>query len=127
MFESKFLVEGMTCSSCVATVETAVKNIEQKNILETVRVDLLSDSMTVKYNAVSDDRAREMTNILIDTVEVVGFDCKHVDTRSYSSKKNKRPRQPLKMMFDFSATDFGKESSVDTVARVKDTVSKIEG
>jgi P-type Cu+ transporter len=126
-FESKFLVEGMTCSSCVATVETAIKKCELKSAVERVRVDLLSDSMTITYSAANDEEAREMCDAVVETVEMVGFDCKHVDSCSYASKKNQVPSQPLKMLFDFSGTDFGAQSAFDTVGRIKDALEGVDG
>ena len=125
-FESKFLVEGMTCSSCVATVETAIKNMELESVLHSVRVDLLSDSMAIKYSATSEEEARKICGAVVETVEMVGFDCKHVDSRSYASKKNQPPRQPLKMLFDFNATNFGAQASDDAAGRVKSVLERVK-
>ncbi len=47
MKEEKFDVLGMTCSSCSSHVEKAVKKL---NGINEVNVNLLSNSMTVKYN-----------------------------------------------------------------------------
>ena len=43
----KFNVTGMTCSSCSASVEKAVKKLSG---IESVNVNLLSNSMTVDYD-----------------------------------------------------------------------------
>ena len=45
-FIAKYLVEGMTCSSCVNTVETGVKKGHTIN-LKRVNVNLLEDTMEV--------------------------------------------------------------------------------
>ena len=47
MTEKKFIVTGMTCSACSAHVEKSVRGLSG---VEAVDVNLLKNSMTVKYN-----------------------------------------------------------------------------
>lgn len=47
MKKEKFDIKGMTCSSCSAYVEKAVKKLEG---IQKVNVNLLSNNMTVEYN-----------------------------------------------------------------------------
>ncbi len=47
MKKEKFDIKGMTCSSCSAHVEKAVKKLEG---IQKVNVNLLSNNMTVEYN-----------------------------------------------------------------------------
>ena len=51
----KFNVTGMTCSSCSASVEKAVKKLSG---IESVNVNLLSNSMTVDYDEGNIDNSR---------------------------------------------------------------------
>lgn len=55
MKQDKFDIQGMTCSSCQAHVEKAVKKLEGVNI---VNVNLLTNNMNVEYDEtqVSSDR-----------------------------------------------------------------------
>lgn len=47
MKKVKFDIQGMTCSSCQAHVERAVKKLEG---VQNVNVNLLSNNMTLEYN-----------------------------------------------------------------------------
>ena len=47
MKKEKFNIQGMTCSSCQAHVEKAVKNLEG---IKNVNVNLLSNNMIVEYD-----------------------------------------------------------------------------
>lgn len=47
MEKAKFDIQGMTCSSCQAHVERAVKKLEG---VKNVNVNLLSNNMTLEYN-----------------------------------------------------------------------------
>ena len=47
MKKENFDIQGMTCSSCSAHVEKAVKKLEG---IQEVNVNLLSNNMTVRYN-----------------------------------------------------------------------------
>ena len=47
MTEKKFNVTGMTCSSCSEHVEKSIKNL---NGVENVNVNLLSNTMIVKFD-----------------------------------------------------------------------------
>ena len=58
----KFNVTGMTCSACSASVEKAVKKL---NGIESVNVNLLSNSMTVDYDENNIDKS-EIINAVVD-------------------------------------------------------------
>ena len=58
----KFNVTGMTCSACSASVEKAVKKL---NGIESVNVNLLSNSMTVDYDENNIDKS-EIINAVVE-------------------------------------------------------------
>ncbi len=62
--EQKFDVEGMTCSACSAGVERAVGKLDG---VEAVNVNLLTNSMSVKYGEGVDERD------IVDAVKKAGF------------------------------------------------------
>ena len=47
MRKTKFAIQGMTCSSCSAHVEKAVKKLQG---IQEINVNLLSNSMVVSYD-----------------------------------------------------------------------------
>lgn len=65
MTEKKFNVTGMTCSSCSAHVEKSIKNL---NSVENVNVNLLSNTMIVKF-----DENKLNENDIISTVIKSGY------------------------------------------------------
>lgn len=65
MTEKKFNVTGMTCSSCSAYVEKSIKNL---NGVENVNVNLLSNTMIVKF-----DENKLNENDIISTVIKSGY------------------------------------------------------
>ena len=48
LYSSKFIVGGMTCSSCVSTVEQCIKKMPGLQC-ETVSVNLLEETAVVAY------------------------------------------------------------------------------
>lgn len=62
--KSKFLITGMTCSSCSSHIDKAVRGI---NGVTNVSVNLLTKSMIVDYNKEVDIK------IIIDTVKNLGY------------------------------------------------------
>ena len=85
-FKAKFLVEGMTCSSCVGTVERGVQNNHSHN-LGRVAVNLLEDSMEVTFEEKDAAAAKKYGEAIVSTVECLGFDCKLVGVRQTKSGK----------------------------------------
>lgn len=65
MEKVKFDIQGMTCSSCQAHVERAVKKLEG---VQNVNVNLLSNNMTLEYNKEVLD-----TDKIINTVIDAGY------------------------------------------------------
>ena len=81
----KFNVVGMTCASCSANVEKAVKKL---NGIEEVNVNLLSNSMTVDYRENEID-----SSTIIKAVEAAGYGAsvfvKEADRTDKTEKKDK--------------------------------------
>ena len=75
MKEQKFIITGMMCAACQAHVENAVKKL---NGIETVSVNLLSNTMDVSYN----DSVIN-TKTIISAVKKAGYGAK-VFSRDYS-------------------------------------------
>ena len=88
-FIAKYLVEGMTCSSCVNTVETGVKKGHTIN-LKRVNVNLLEDTMEVTFSEDDLEKAKVYGEGIVDTVECLGFDCKLLEvTQLHEGKQRK--------------------------------------
>ena len=95
MKEEKFDVIGMTCSSCSSHVEKAVKKL---NGINEVNVNLLSNSMTVKYNEKTLN-----TNEIIQAVVNAGYNANLKENVGKSEKQveldaNKKMEENLKSM-----------------------------
>ncbi len=67
----RFPVEGMTCTSCVARITRAVRQVDG---VEAVRVDLASDSATIVF-----DPARTSLVSVEDAVRHVGYHARMAD------------------------------------------------
>ena len=88
-FKAKFLVEGMTCSSCVSTVERGVQNNHSHN-LGRVAVNLLEDSMEVTFEEKDAAAAKKYGEAIVNTVEALGFDCKMVGVSQTKDTKERK-------------------------------------
>lgn len=82
MKKVKFDVQGMTCSSCSAHVENAVKKLEG---IESVNVNLLSNNMMVEY----DEKVLD-NNKIINAVVDAGYEA------NLSEQNNKKKDKPQK-------------------------------
>jgi len=81
--DRKFSVTGMTCSACSASVERNVKKLEG---VQTVNVNLISNSMTVGYDqAVTDE------NKIIQAVVEAGYNAAVFTRGTAASAKSARP------------------------------------
>ena len=71
-------IGGMTCSSCVNSIENALHNIDG---VEQAKVNMLTEKATIQYNA-------SKTNVehLIETVESIGYDAQ-IDKQSHGSNE----------------------------------------
>ena len=80
MKKETFDVQGMTCSSCVAHVEKAVKKLDG---IENVNVNLLSNNMVVEYN-------EEVVNNekIIKSVEESGYGASLKNSNNENISKN---------------------------------------
>lgn len=83
----KFNVTGMTCSSCSANVEKAVRKLSG---VDTVNVNLLSNSMTVDYK----DSDIDSTTI-IKAIRDAGYDASIFVRGSSDSKKIEKSVNPV--------------------------------
>lgn len=85
----KFNVTGMTCSSCSASVEKTVKKLDGVN---SINVNLLSNSMTVEYDDTIIDN-----QVIIKAVEDAGYGAS-VFTRGESpNKQSQKDINPLEV------------------------------
>ncbi|PPK48352.1 heavy metal translocating P-type ATPase [Clostridium algidicarnis] len=83
----KFNVTGMTCSSCVASVEKAVKKLSG---VDTVNVNLLSNSMSVEYKESDID-----STTIIKAVHDAGYDASIFVRGSSDSKRIEKSVNPV--------------------------------
>ncbi|MBU3227761.1 heavy metal translocating P-type ATPase [Clostridium algidicarnis] len=83
----KFSVTGMTCSSCVANVEKAVKKLSG---VDTVNVNLLSNSMAVEYKESDID-----STTIIKAVHDAGYDASIFVRGSNDSKRIEKSVNPV--------------------------------
>lgn len=66
-WQATFAIEGMTCASCVNSISTALQEL---NWITEVNVNLLTNSVVVKYEGDGEARAREV----VTRIEAAGFD-----------------------------------------------------
>ena len=118
-FKAKFLVEGMTCSSCVGTVERGVQNNHSHN-LQRVAVNLLEDSMEVTFEEKDDAAAKKYGEAIVSTVECLGFDCKLLGVRQTKEAKE-RKLQSCNIQFELNPPLNG-NSEVDSLASKLSTI-----
>lgn len=78
----KFNVMGMTCSACSATVEKSVKKVEG---VQSVTVNLLSNSMVVEYDTEVTDH-----NYIIKAVVNAGYNASVFSRKGSDSAKNEK-------------------------------------
>ncbi|MBB6697096.1 heavy metal translocating P-type ATPase [Clostridium algidicarnis] len=83
----KFNVTGMTCSSCSANVEKAVKKLSG---VDTVNVNLLSNSMAVEYKESDID-----STTIIKAVHDAGYDASIFVRGSSDSKRIEKSVNPV--------------------------------
>jgi cation transport ATPase len=80
----KFDITGMTCSVCSAHIERSVKKL---NGIAAINVNLLSNSMTVRY-----DETRTDENTIIKAVRDAGY---NVFTHKPNAKSTRKGAQPV--------------------------------
>ncbi|MCD1146516.1 heavy metal translocating P-type ATPase [Peptoniphilus sp. KCTC 25270] len=88
--EKKFQVTGMTCSACVAAVEKSVKKLEG---IDSVAVNLLTNSMKVSYDSDIVEAGK-----IIEAVEKAGYEAKEEAVEK--AKEKKVNRDPYKEMLE---------------------------
>ena len=82
MLKEKFDIQGMTCSSCSAHVEKAVKKLEG---IKEVNVNLLSNNMTVEY----DENILDNSKIIKSVIDA-GYGANlHEESKETRGKKGK--------------------------------------
>ncbi|KAI5954526.1 hypothetical protein KGF54_002301 [Candida jiufengensis] len=76
-FRASFLITGMTCSSCVHTVDDALKSLfsefQTKNDEPNFSINLLKQSIVAIIPN------KQLINQIIDRVDDLGFDCKLIE------------------------------------------------
>lgn len=82
MQKVKFDIQGMTCSSCSAHVEKAVKKLEG---IKNINVNLLSNNMTVEY-----DENKLDNNQIIKTVTEAGYGANITEKKSKEIKQEEQ-------------------------------------
>lgn len=82
MQKVKFNIQGMTCSSCSAHVEKAVKKLEG---IKEINVNLLSNNMTVKY-----DENKLDNNQIIKAVTDAGYGASIEKENNKTTKEEKQ-------------------------------------
>ncbi len=82
MQKVKFDIQGMTCSSCSAHVEKAVKKLEG---IKNINVNLLSNNMTVEY-----DENKLDNNQIIKTVTEAGYGANITEEKSKEIKQEEQ-------------------------------------
>lgn len=90
MKKVKFDIQGMTCSSCQAHVEKAVKKL---NGVKTVEVNLLSNNMKVEY----DENTLNNEDIIKSVIDA-GYGAKVFERKSEEEKKGSANIEELKSM-----------------------------
>ena len=78
--KEKFIVEGMSCSSCSAHVEKSVGSL---NGVKDVQVNLLQKSMMVDY-----DHHKIKKEMIIDTVQKAGYEASLCNPEQSNKEKN---------------------------------------
>ena len=85
MWKVSFEIGGMTCATCSGSVERAIAAVEG---VQSVSVNLLLERAEVAL-ALADDAGRDEADAsaarIVDAVEDVGFDAKHVSTNKSES------------------------------------------
>ena len=82
---AKYALEGLTCSSCVATVEEAIKGVEG---VENIQVTLLPEpQLLCEY-----DTTKVTSDLIIETVESVGYDATLVSEQPIFQQDNNQVR-----------------------------------
>lgn len=77
--QSEFNIEGMTCASCQARIEKAVKNLDS---VEFVAVNLLTNKMTVRHKNSSDIEK------IIEACEAAGYGASLASKEITKEKQN---------------------------------------
>lgn len=92
--KKKYDVIGMTCSSCVAHVEKAVRGLEG---VQDVNVNLLQNSMTVEY-----DENQLTDNQIFDAVDKAGYKAQNIGEKQVSStQQDENEHKKKSLIFSF--------------------------
>ena len=73
LWEVTYTIEGMTCSSCVGNISTAVRQLE---FVKYVKIDLIQHSGTVVFNG------RNNEQNICETIKDTGYDVLQTDIKS---------------------------------------------
>lgn len=89
LYEAVFSIGGMTCASCSNRITEVVESI---NWVQSVRVDLLSNSATVVFDGMGCGGAEVGAEAILQQVEDTGYDCTLEELDIAGSRKNKPER-----------------------------------
>ena len=89
LYEAVFSIGGMTCASCSNRITEVVESI---NWVQSVRVDLLSNSATVVFDGMGCGGAEVGAEAILQQVEDTGYDCTLEELDIAGSRKKKSER-----------------------------------
>ncbi|CAZ81778.1 unnamed protein product [Tuber melanosporum] len=89
LYEAVFSIGGMTCASCSNRITEAVESLKW---VQSVRVDLLSNSATVLFDGMGCGGPEVGAEAILQQVEDTGFDCTLEELDVAGSRKRKSER-----------------------------------
>jgi len=89
LYEAVFSIGGMTCASCSNRITEAVESLRW---VQSVRVDLLSNSATVVFDGMGCGGAEVGAEAILQQVEDTGYDCTLEELDVAGSRKQKPER-----------------------------------
>ena len=84
----EFKVGGMTCVACSSSVERAMHNEFDKKSLVSASVVLLTHKLTVKFKAKVFNDKTVTPDMVVDEVEMIGFDCELLGINELRNDQN---------------------------------------
>ncbi|RPA98813.1 heavy metal translocatin [Choiromyces venosus 120613-1] len=89
LYEAVFSIGGMTCASCSNRITEVVESLKW---VQSVRVDLLSNSATVLFDGMGCGGPEVGADAILQQIEDTGFDCSLEDLDVAGSRKRKSER-----------------------------------
>lgn len=85
-WEATFSIEGMTCSSCVNSISSAVKQLPW---IQSIDVNLLTHSASAKFSGDGKDHA----DAILSCIEEIGFDAKLENLKDLTASSTPKTRR----------------------------------